>query len=110
MNQLALDAKTGVLVVLQEHLGEHDGITAKALAAAANISEREVRKQVSALREDGIAVCGHPVTGYYIAKSAEELERTCEYLRSRAMHSLRMESRLRKIPLPDLIGQLHLKT
>lgn len=110
MNQLALDTKTAVLVVLQKHLGKDDGIAAKELAAAAGVTERELRHQVSALRDDGIAVCGHPATGYYIAKSAIELEETCEYLRSRAMHSLRMESRLRRIPLPDLIGQLRLKT
>lgn len=108
---VALDAKTAVLNVLMQHQGKSNGIGAKYLAAAAGLSERDVRHQVSALRgEDGIAICGHPATGYYIAASAEELEETCAYLRERAMHSLRLESRMRKIPLPDLLGQLHLKT
>lgn len=110
MNQLALDTKTAVLVVLQSHIGEAGGIKAKDLAALANVNEREVRHQVSALREDGIAVCGHPRSGYFIAATAGELEATVEYLKNRAMHSLRIASRMTKIPLPDLIGQLHLKT
>lgn len=112
MNQLSLslDPKTAVFVVLQRHLGKDDGIKAKNLAAAAGVSEREVRHQVSALREEGIAVCGHPRTGYFIASSADELETTVEYLKARALHSLHLASRLTNIPLPDLIGQLHLKT
>jgi hypothetical protein len=69
-----------------------------------------VRHQVSALREEGIAICGHPKTGYFIAANAEELETTVEFLKSRALHSLHLASRLTKIPLVDLIGQLKLKT
>lgn len=110
MNQLALDLRTSVLTVLQGHIGAHCGITAKDLAAQAGMNEREVRAQVSALREDGIAVCGHPRTGYFIAETPAELETTVEYLTGRALHSLRLASRLTRIPLPDLIGQLKLKT
>lgn len=112
MNQLALslDPKTAVFVVLQRHLGKENGIKAKDLAAAAGVTEREVRHQVSDLREEGIAVCGTPSTGYFIAATADELDTTVEYLKGRALHSLHLASRLTKIPLPDLIGQLHLKT
>ena len=110
MTQLALDLRTSVLTVLQRHIGADRGITARDLAAAASITEREVRAQVSALREEGIAVCGHPRTGYFIARTPAELETTVEYLKGRALHSLRLASRLTRIPLPDLIGQLKLKT
>ncbi len=110
MTQLSLDAKTAVLSVLQRHVGADRGINAKDLAATAGVPEREVRHQVSALRQEGIAVCGHPNTGYFIAATPAELEATVEYLKSRALHSLHLASRLTKIPLPDLIGQLHLKT
>lgn len=58
----------------------------------------------------GHAICGTPTDGYYIAATAEELNATCEFLHNRAMHSLTLESKLRKIPLSDLIGQLHLPT
>lgn len=110
MSQFALDPKTAVLDVLSRHVGAAAGISVRELATEARLTEREVRREVSALREDGIPVCGHPRTGYFIARHADELETTVEYLKSRALHSLRLASRLTKIPLVDLVGQLKLKT
>lgn len=95
---------------LQLHIGKDRGITAAAIAVALRCNERQVRFMVTELREAGVAVCGHPATGYFIAATAEELEATCAFLRSRAMRSLVLESKLRHVPLPDLIGQLRLKT
>lgn len=95
---------------LARRIGRARGLGASAIAAQVGISERRLRQVVSELREDGMAICGHPSTGYYIAKTADELEETCAFLRARAMHSLVLESRLRKIPLPDLIGQLKVPT
>ncbi len=94
----------------ERHQGKARGIRAAQLAHQLQVSERTLRSLVSALREAGTAVCGTPDTGYYIAETAAELEESCEFLRSRAMHSLRMEAQLRRIPLPDLLGQLHLET
>jgi len=102
--------KNDVLLVLQRHLGAASGITAAAIAAELFTSERDVRHCVTELREDGIAVCAHPRSGYFIAATAEELEDTCQFLRSRALHSLTLESKLRHVPLPDLLGQMRLKT
>jgi biotin operon repressor len=110
MNQLFIDQKTAVLCALQAHIGASHGVTARDLAILTSMSEREVRAQVSALREEGIAVCGHPRTGYFIAATSGELQTTVDYLTSRALHSLRLASRLARIPLPDLLGQLKLKT
>ena len=102
--------KHDVLVALQSHTGKRNGITAALLACELQINMRAVRQMITELREDGIAVCGHPADGYYIAANADELEETCNFLRQRALHSLTLESRLRHIPLPDLLGQMHLKT
>lgn len=99
-----------LLQILSRHIGSAKGASVDELARQLDIPERAVRKLVSDLREEGHAVCGHPKTGYYIAETAEELEATCQFLRSRAMHSLNLEARLRKVPLADLIGQFHLKT
>lgn len=104
-------SKADVLNVLSRHVGRDKGINISALALAARVEERMARKLVSDLREDGIAVCAHPKTGYFIAETDAELDRYCiQFLQHRAMHSLRMISRLKKIALPDLLGQLHLKT
>ena len=110
--------KVAVLQALGRHIGRARGIKASALVRevrqplgiAGLLNERRLRICISELREDGIAVCGHPRTGYFIAENNEELEESCQFLRTRAMHSLVLESRLRKIPLPDLLGQLRLPT
>ena len=99
-----------LLSMLSRHIGKDKGIGVERLAVFMGSSPRHVRKLVSELRESGHAVCGTPADGYYIAATAEELQHTCDFLRSRAMHSLTLESRLKKIPLADLIGQLHLPT
>jgi biotin operon repressor len=99
-----------VIAVLQTHIGADAGITAEALAVELAILPRQVRGFISELRREGYAICAHPSTGYYVAQAAEEIERTCAFLRARAMHSLELESRLRRIPLPELLGQLRVPT
>ncbi len=99
-----------ILAELQRHIGAANGITAEALSHVIDAPERRLRQLVSELREEGVAICARPETGYFIAATPEELEECCAFLRSRAMHSLMLESRLRKIPLPDLLGQLRIRT
>lgn len=99
-----------LLQLLSDHVGSENGLPAKMLGVILGITERQVRELVSALRLEGVAVCGTPQTGYHIAANAAELDETCQFLRNRAMHSLQLESRLRKIPMPDLLGQLHVPT
>ena len=74
------------------------------------MGERTLREVISAAREEGTAIVGTPETGYYIAVTAEELDECCRFLRSRAMHSLQIEARLRKVALPELLGQLRVGT
>lgn len=99
-----------LVAVLQRHIGAGAGMSVEQLAFALFVTPREVRKLVSRAREEGIAICAHPKTGYYIASTAEDLERTCAFLRSRAMHSLVLEARLRKTSLAELLGQIKLNT
>lgn len=102
--------KALVLSVLSRHIGRGNGISVKQLEQQTDLPARTIRTHISDLRDDGAAICGTPADGYYIAATAEELQATCEFLRSRAMHSLGLESKLRRIPLPDLLGQLHVPT
>jgi len=103
-------SKEKVLALLQKHVGKERGIRVDSIATLLGMPERLVRIRITELREEGIAICATPVTGYFIAASPDEIEEVCQFLHSRAMHSLHLVSRLRKIPLPDLLGQLHLKT
>lgn len=100
--------KYKLLHALSGHLGRGRGVSVEDLSARVAVPVRQVRRGISALRQDGVAICGKPRHGYYIANSPEELEETCQFLRSRAMHSLVLEARLRKLPLPALLGQLQL--
>ncbi len=105
-----MNSKSDVLHTLQSHVGANNGVTAEQLGKALGINKRTVRTHVTELRLEGIAVCGHPTTGYYIAATDADIEATCSFLRSRAMHSLTLESRLRRVTLPELLGQMRLKT
>lgn len=99
-----------VMELSHRHLGRRNGVTAAALAQKLGVSERMLRTLISRAREDGIAIVGTPETGYFVADNDKELRECCAFLRARAMHSLMIEARLRKIALPELLGQLHLDT
>ena len=99
-----------LLAKMASHIGRARGIHVDLLAAEMGIPAREVRKLVVEARMQGHRVCGYPASGYFIAETAEELEETCRFLRARSMTSLVQEARLRRVALPDLLGQLHLPT
>lgn len=99
-----------VQLLATRHAGQANGIGAEPLAAQLSVSERVLRMLITAAREDGVAISATPDTGYYMAQTPHELEHCCQFLRSRAMRSLHLEAQLRRIPLPDLLGQLHLPT
>jgi hypothetical protein len=98
-----------LLNILSQHRGRSNGIHVARLEAITGLPERQLRRRIAELRKEGTAVCGKPATGYFIAETADELEEFCiKYLEARALHSLQLSSRLRKIPLPVLAGQLFL--
>jgi biotin operon repressor len=92
----------------RKHRGKGHGVPCRELAEALDASPREVRSAITELRLAGVPVCGHPRTGYFLARTAAELNETCDFLRNRALHSLQLEARLRKVPLQRLVGQLSL--
>ena len=106
-----------VMSELAHHVGADNGLHVRELVTritgqlvSCAMLERQVRKIVTDLRMEGSHICGHPGTGYYMAATAQELADTCAFLRSRAMSSLVIESRLRRISMPELLGQMVLAT
>lgn len=95
--------------IMQRHVGRETGITCRQLAEAAQVSEREIRKAVTELREAGVPVCGHPASGYYQPANPAELEEGCQFLRQRALTSLHLEAKLRGMNMAELLGQLRLQ-
>lgn len=98
------------ITVMQNHIGKACAISGEDLARLLGISTREMRKMTDEVIDSGIALCSHPANGYWIAENAAELEATCQFHRTRALHELAKEAKLRKMPMQDLLGQLHLKT
>lgn len=90
------------------HCGAGYGASVIALAERLEMTQREVRAAVERLRRDGVPICATPGTGYYYATDAEEVERCAAFLYARAMTSLQQVSRLRRVALPELLGQLSL--
>ncbi len=100
-----------LIALLARHLGADQGISAKDIALALDVPTRRVRTLVTEAREDGVAICAHPSTGYFIAANEAELDRYyIAYLRSRVMHTLKLISIAKRVPLPELIGQMRLNT
>src|SRR5574337_1633685 len=102
-----MTTKTKLLNALARHQGHERGISAAKLAAELEVPPRRLRLLISRCRdEDGVAICGHPRTGYYMAVTPRELAQSCAFLEHRALHSLRLLSRMKAVSLPDLLGQL----
>lgn len=91
------------------HIGHGRGVRCRVLAQAVRASEREVREAITALRLAGEPIGAHPRWGYYIIETPEERRETCDFLRSRALHSLKLEARLLKVSPATLAGQMALE-
>lgn len=106
-----------VIAELAHHVGADNGIHVAELVRRISgqqvsnaLLERKVRQHITDLRMEGAHICGHPASGYYMAETAKELADTCAFMESRAMSSLVIVSRLRKVSMPELLGQLALPT
>ena len=99
---------TELLLILSRHRGAASGVTAAQLALTCDVPDRQVRRLVSELREQGTAICAHPKTGYFIPTTPEELRESCAFLENRALKSLTLMSRMQNVSLPALLGQLAL--
>lgn len=108
--------RASVLHALSRHIGASNGVHIGQLCREIvhvpvdAATERHVRSFIEELRREGEHICATPKHGYFMAENAEELETTCKFLYDRAMTTLTQVSAMKKIALPDLAGQLHIKT
>ena len=98
--------KSDLLKLLDRHVGWARGISAVVIAKQLGCTVRHAHALVTELRMSGIAVCEHPHVGYFLARTVEQLSHTCDILRSRAITLLTLESKLRHVPLADLLDRL----
>lgn len=102
-----IDIKTALLGALKR--GAAHGKREVDLVEELGVNGRAIRKAVSAMRREGILVCGLPSEGYYIATTVAEAHRTLSNLRKRALHSFQ-DIRGFKRGLLELAGQRRIKT
>jgi hypothetical protein len=63
---------------------------------------------VTECRKDGLAICAHPSSGYFMARTQEEIEETTAFLKNRALTSLVLVAMLEKRAMADVLGQVHI--
>lgn len=77
------------------HTGEAKAVCSKELEWRFHLRGSELRKEINAMRGNGIPICSFR-SGYYYAETAEELRRTTRQLQSRIKKIARAERGLRK--------------
>lgn len=103
-----------VLALLQQQQGCDQGLTVAEIVETITLqrskasNERQVREVIAILRRRGHPICAHPSSGYFWATSPAELHKSLAFLHARAMSSLIQISRLKRLAIPTLAGQLAL--
>lgn len=73
---------------------------------------RSLRKLVTSLRKKGAPICStsnDKEPGYWLDLEGTELRDYCQRLERRALRALSQAAVLRRVPLPELLGQLALE-
>ena len=111
--------KLKLLQILSRHVGRNRAISMPRLYEMVfdkpyndKVSDtRPIRRLVTELRFEGVPILSTTSSaggGYYLASAGSELDEYLAKLRKRALKILAMEAKIRKISLPELVGQLQL--
>lgn len=102
--------------ILLQHRGKERAVDGRMLAAVAGLEgpdpRRLVRKAVSNLRRRyGVAIAANSLepSGYYLAVTADELDEATSSLIRRGLKILSAAAKMKKMTLPEFMGQLRLE-
>ena len=109
-----------LLYVLHNHVGEANAIGMAALYEAVfdrpwtdRINHtRSLRTLITLMREEGVAICSvssQSGGGYYIAAATSEFLKFLRKNERRALLILMRNAKMKKVSLPDYLGQLKLE-
>jgi len=112
--------RSRLLAELSRHVGEINAIGMAELYEAVfggawrhRINDtKKLRELVTEMRNEGIPICSVPSScggGYYLASAGSELKNYTERDKKRALRILSRVSRIEKISLPELLGQMRLR-
>lgn len=116
MNDPLNNLEATIMHILKSHRGKDNAISRGALVDAVNgetplfpVHERGIREAIKHLVTQHGERIGSCVGGYFLIETFEELEKVCRYYHSYGLSSLFVEARLRRVSLPDLLGQLSME-
>lgn len=101
-----------VLNLLREQVGRCSALKAGEIVEmltnqrSTQSQERQLREIFNALCLEGWPICSSSYHGYWWAESSGEIHETCKSLHHRALSSLTRISKLRRLAIPLLEGQL----
>jgi len=111
------EAVARLLMILSRHVGEEKAMDMGELyervfgiPCSHKINQtRRLRKLITDLRKKGTPIGSTPAQnggGYYIVRAGSELDAYCSRIRRRALNILDIEAKLRKLAMPELLGQM----
>jgi len=112
-------ATSRLLQVLTRHVGEEKAVDAGTLYAEVygervknKINQtRAMRTLITALRNKGVPIGSTSAQtggGYYLCRAGSELSAFCDRLTRRALTTLSMVAKVKKMSMPELLGQMKL--
>jgi len=111
------EATSKILMILSRHVGReksldmgrlYERVFDKPYTNKINHTRR-LRTIITALRQKGVPIGSTAAKnggGYYLVRAGSELDEYCGRLRRAALGKLALESRLRKLSLPELLGEM----
>lgn len=111
--------RSRTLATLASHIGEPNAIGMAALYEAVfdrpwehRINDtRALRRLITILRDEGVPICSVATSsggGYFLAAAGSELAAYLRRSERRALLILRRNSRIKRISLPNYLGQLRM--
>ncbi len=111
------EVKGRLFVVLSEHIGKENAVGMDVLhekifdeKVSHKINDtKKTRQLITALRGQGRAIGSNSASnggGYYLPRAGSELNDYCNRIHRKALRALAMEAKIRKVSLPELIGQM----
>ena len=82
----------------QNHTGKENAVFSKALEQRFSMSDRSLRRVISALRRDGLPVCSG-CKGYFLGSTQKEIDRTASWLNELACGIADVQDNMEKIDL-----------
>lgn len=91
--------------ILKNHIGKKESITSRGITELTGYGDVMIRSLISSM----VGVHGFPICsggrGFFIAENQNELDEHCASMQRRAIMILKRVSKLKRLPIEDIIGE-----